>query len=431
MAEWWEGTDYGLYDTGGSNWWDFGGFDFGFDPSWFDFTLPDFNFDWAMPEFNWAMPSMDPLALPSYNDFFLSGVSGQQPEFPAWGIPSPEMQAPPPPVSLADLGYGGPSAAPNTALPAETLPPGLDQIVNLQGTDQGLGNQGGLPDYLSEPKFPDLGLTTGVYGGPGGVAEGGSEWMLEGRPYTLTGALGGTPQAQPGGAPVSTTASGGNKWETIAKLAAAFGPTALGAAGLGLQAANRPKRNPLEDELLRARIASTGLQDALAKDRLAFEREQAGAQLEAQREALNAQREMQNALLASRRPGGAANIQGLLASDPRFRALYERLTSQSTALAGGSSPEFDAMLDQVAGVQITALQRQAEEQKDQAMELAARQGINPAGIIAKIDQELLQQIAAARVQARQVLIQMMQPGANLLNSIGGLFGALYQSPAAG
>jgi hypothetical protein len=204
-----------------------------------------------------------------------------------------------------------------------------------------------------------------------------------------------------------------SKWDTLAKLGAAFGPVALGAAGLGLQAANRPERNPLEDELLRARIASSGQQDALAKERLAFEKENAARMLEAQMA-------MQAAMLESKKPGGQANIDALLKGNP-----------QRTGLAsGGGSPEFLALVEQIAQTDIGELRRQADQQKAQAMEMAARQGINPANIIAEVEQRFLQESAKARANARNVLIAQMQPGVNVFNSVGGLFGNLFQTPSA-
>jgi hypothetical protein len=62
--------------------------------------------------------------------------------------------------------------------------------------------------------------------------------------------------------------------------------------------------------------------------------------------------------------------------------------------------------------------------------LAARQGINPANIIAEVQQRLLQESAKARANARQTLISQMQPGINTFNSVGGLFGNLFQTPSA-
>lgn len=400
----------------------------------FDWQMP-MDFSWAMPNFNWDFGGFnfaDPLALPQYNDFFMSPLTGNQPDFSAFGIPDPGLQGVggANPMMVSDLidtqAFGGPGAAPTMSLPGQTLAQGSDPLTNLIGStpfqgepfmgldDMGLGESpltgggtyaspgmttGGNPFSVMGPESAPLGVGASLYGTPGGVE---SATKLNGEP----------------------SMPGSSKWDTIAKLAAAFGPVALGAAGMGLQAANRPGRNPLEDDLLRARISSMGTQDTLAKDRLAFERENAEAMREAQME-------MQAALLESRRPGGQANIQALLKGNPQLAALYNALTTQTTGLANGGDAQFNAMIDQIAQVNIAELRRQADQQKAQAMEMAARQGVNPANIIAEIDQRFLQESAKARADARNVLIQQLAPGINVFNSVGGLFGNLFQTPAAG
>jgi hypothetical protein len=220
--------------------------------------------------------------------------------------------------------------------------------------------------------------------------------------------------------------------ETIGTLGAAFGPTAIQAAGLGFQQANRPQRNPLEDELLRSRIASTGLQDQLAKERLDFEKEQAGARLEAeaamQAQQLEAQQAMQDALIASRAPGGTGNIQALLGANPQFAALYKAALGNATSLAGGGSPQFNAMLERVAQTDIAELSRQKDQLIKQANEDAARLGINPANRIAEVEQRFLQESEKARANARTTLLQLMGPAQQLLGAFGPLFGSVASTP---
>lgn len=453
MADWWNPGDFNLWDAGSSDWWNPGDFNLGFDWSnmawptldWSGFNLGfnpsdwgNFNFDWSLPNFG-----MDPLALPSF-----TGMEGFQPAFMqgggANGFGMPALGMAEAPQTLSDaLGFKG-TAAPTTTVPTAAMPAGGDPLVNLMGTDQGLGLD---PAWAALAESP---ISTGSYGQPGMTAGPGTPLSLTGAenapvPVTASLGVGGTPYGQPGGAASDAAtpslgdlqrqllqaqlaqANRGNQpasgWETLAKLGAAFGPTALGAAGLGLQAANRPQRNPLEDELIRAKIASTGLQDQLARDRLAFERDQAAAQLEAQQS-------MQNALLESRRPGGQANITALLQGNPQLAALYNALTNKGTGLAGGTSPEFEAMVTQLAQVDITELRRQADQLIAQAKEDAIRQGINPAARIAEVEQRFLQESAKARANARNSVIQQLIPALNIFQGIGGLFGNLFQTPQA-
>jgi hypothetical protein len=144
---------------------------------------------------------------------------------------------------------------------------------------------------------------------------------------------------------------------------------------------------------------------------------------------------MQEALLNSRKPGGQGNIQALLAGNPQLAALYQALTQQGTRLASGDTPEFNAQVEQLANVEIAEIQRQAQQQIAQAQEMAARQGINPAAIIAEIQQRVLQESAKARANARMILIQQlsagMAPGSQAFGTIGNLFANLFQIPSAG
>jgi hypothetical protein len=313
------------------------------------------------------------------------------------------------------------------ALPEAGMAQGSDPIPNLMGEQGGLGYDPAMAMGDMEQMF---GPTSTV---------GGSAYAqpFDSSLNTGLGPEAGGPAASPTGTPSlqdlqrqlleAQIAKMGEKpgtMDMIAKLATAFGPTAIGAAGLGFQAANRPERNPLEDDLLRARIASSGTQDALAKDRLAFEKENAMRMAELQAG-------MQEAMLESRKPGGQANINALLQGNPQLAALYNALTKQTTGLAdSGGSPEFNALIDQIAQVDIAELQKQAQQQIAQAQEMAARQGINPANIIAEIQQRVLQESAKARANARATLIQQLQPGISVFNSVGGLFGNLFQTPSA-
>jgi hypothetical protein len=418
-------------------------FGFGFDPGWsvpdfnfqfpaFDFPAFDFGFGFdpafAFPDFNWQFPTFDPLALPTMPalDPFVAGpTGGMQVDFSQFGIPPMEAQGiGGTAMSLADLGFGG-SGAPSLNVPEPGLPTGSDSLLNLMNQYQA-PSQGDFGLGM-DPAMLDL--------GPLSPLAGGSAYGVPASPLPGLGGAGYTPPGGTPGAPMSEQEkffaaqnaranTPPSKWDTLAKLGAAFGPVALGAAGLGLQAANRPERNPLEDELLRARIASSGQQDALAKERLAFEKENAARMLEAQMA-------MQAAMLESKKPGGQANIDALLKGNPQLAALYQALTSSSTGLAsGGGSPEFLALVEQIAQTDIGELRRQADQQKAQAMEMAARQGINPANIIAEVEQRFLQESAKARANARNVLIAQMQPGVNVFNSVGGLFGNLFQTPSA-
>lgn len=427
---------FGDSGFGGFNW-DFSYPDFNWDFDFGQFQFPEFDFSQfafpEMPAFDWGqidfgnIPSFsmpDPLALPSYNDLMVQGpLGGGQWDRTAFGMPE-QM----PPMSLSDFGFGG-SSAPSMTLPEMGMPQGSDPIPNLMGTQGGLGFDPAMGMDMDQmfgaaspmpggsdygiPSSPLPGLGGAGYGQPGQAATG-EPSLQDLQRQVLQGQIG---QLNKGSQPPSTM-------DTITKLLAAFGPTALGAAGLGMQAANRPERNPLEDDLLRARISSSGLQDTLARDRLNFERENAGAMMEHQAA-------MQEALLASRKPGGQANITALLQGNPQLAALYNALTTQTTGLAnGGGSPEFNALIDQIAQVDIAELQKQAQQQIAQAQEMAARQGINPANIIAEIQQRVLQESAKARANARATLIQQLQPGINVFNSVGGLFGNLFQTPGA-
>jgi hypothetical protein len=417
---------------------DFPDFNLGFDPSFFDFNVPEFDwwdfggfdfgggFDLGLPTDWW---SLDPLALPSmpsYDSFFLMPEGGGQPDFAAFGVPPMEMQGlGGPPMTLTDLGFGG-TGAPTVPM-LESFRPGSDPMVNLMGeTQPGLGYDPGWGMDM-ESMFAESPLPGGTpYGVPSQPLPGlgGPQATPFGIPSSPLPGLGGAGYTPPGTPATAATAASPSKWDVIAKLAAAFGPTALGAAGLGLQAANRPERNPLEDELLRAKITSTGLQDSLAKDRLAFEKANA-AEMRAFQE------RMQAALLESRKPGGQANITALLQGNPQLASLYQALTAQGTGLASGpGAPEFQALIDQIAQVDIADLRRQADEQIAQANEAANRLGTNPANIIAKIEQTFLQEAAKARANARNILISQLRPGIDIFNSVGGLFGNLFQVPGA-
>lgn len=442
MADWWDVGDFNLGGGGGGfdfgNWWDPGQFNldfnfpsydfgnFGFDPSQFNlgFDPGSFNFNFT-----------DPLALPSldFGGGFQSAFNpGQGLDTSGLFQPTGTAGAGASPMQLSDLGFGG-SNAPQTALPNAAPAQTSDPFLNLMGSDQGQGlggwpgadwTGGGLGDgsaltgggQYTDPFSSKLDL--GNYAGQGGTdaaaSPAGPASLQDLQRQLLQGQIA---QLDKANKPASS-------WDTLAKLAAAFGPTALGAAGLGLQASNQPKRNPLEDDLLRARIASSGQQDALAKDRLDFEKSNAEAMRQAQME-------MQNALLESRKPGGQGNIDALLKGNPQLAALYQALTKQTTGLASGDSPEFNALIEQVAQVDIAELQRQAQQQMAQAQEMAARQGINPANIIAEIQQRVLQESAKARANARQTIISQLQPGISTFNSIGSLFGNLFQTPSAG
>src|SRR3990167_1313735 len=121
---------------------------------------------------------------------------------------------------------------------------GTDPIPNLMGSDAGQGYN----PFQGEPftGLDDMGLgqspspiSTGGYGPPGMTTGGGSPFSLtgEGNQGTpVTASLGADTRLNPNG-----SGGSGFNWEALAKIAAAFGPTAGGAAGLGLQAANRPK----------------------------------------------------------------------------------------------------------------------------------------------------------------------------------------------
>lgn len=435
------------------SWWNPGDFNLGFNApdfsSWFDPSMFNLggNWDFSLPDLNWALPALpdfnfpnfsptldlgrwqaqDPLALPTFSGQFSPAfMQGMD----TGAVPAPGMAGSPQTLGDVIPGYQS-TAAPNSMTPAASSAPlGQDPLVNMMGTSGGLGS-------ILGPDTTLTGLTTGQYGTPG-QTPGGPAYSLTGTgPMNPT--LNAGPLAQAQGL-MENTGRGGNLlemlalaktlggqgspgvWDTIAKLGAAVGPTALGAAGLGLQAANQPKRNPLDDQLKQAQINSVAQQDALARDRLEFEKQNAEAMRQFQEE-------MQAALLESRRPGGAANIQALLQSQPQLAALYNALTNRTTGLANGDSPEFNALIESIAGVDIQNLRRQADEQIAQANEMATRQGINPAGIIAKIQQEFLQQSAAARANARQTLVQQLTPGINVMNTIGGLFGNLFQVPS--
>jgi hypothetical protein len=448
MADWFGDSGFNFPDFNQS-------FDFGFDPSWqnFDFSqmfpMPDFNFGdfgfGGMPDFNFGnfnsggTPGdfnfgnfQDPLALPSFggggansalgsvDQAFAPQQGAQSPMFASNFLsPKDTMSDATDPILRLQAQYGGPTPTGNLYSP-------LDSGNPFQGDPfMGLNDQGlpGASNQYAEP-------VTGLGGAPFAP---GAQPATPGGPMAQQQGLGLGYNAQ--GQPMSEfekymaaqTAKlnqPASTMDTLAKLAAAFGPTALGAAGLGLQSANRPSRNPLEDDLLRARIQSTGMQDTLAKDRLDFEKSNAEAQRQAQME-------MQNALLESHKPGGQGNIDALLKGNPQLAALYQALTKQTTGLAGGGDAAFNALIEQVAQVDIAELQRQAQQQIAQAQEMAARQGINPANIIAEVQQRLLQESAKARANARQTLISQLQPGISTFNSIGGLFGNLFQTPSAG
>ncbi len=477
-GEWWDGGGFDLGGGGGG--FDFGAFDpgqfnLGFDPGSFNFNfgpMPDFSSMFgAMPDFSqFTLP--DPLALPTWAPPSFQPSTGGF-DLGAFGQGLAAPSALPSGGGGFNLGFGQGAGAPSLALPNQTPQTTSDPLVNLQQTY--------TPPALGQnPQFTMSGAgPSNFFGGiPGQFDLGGGT----GLPGEQTSTVGGSAYAQPPlaglGAPVAPGLTPGGPmsqmpglgqgfnaqgapmsdmekflalqmaktgqtppasgWDTVAKLAAAFAPTALGAAGLGLQAANRPQRNPLEDDLLRAKIASTGQQDALARDRLQFERDQADAmrafQEQMQGSQLDAQRQMQEALIASRRPGGQGNIQSLLHGNPQLNALYNALTTQGTRLASGDTPEFNAQVEQLAAVDIAEIQRQANQQIAQAQEMAARQGINPANIIAEIQQRVLQESAKSRANARQTLIQQlgagMQPGTAAFNTIGGLFGNLFQTPSA-
>jgi hypothetical protein len=434
-GEWWDSGQFNL--GGGSgfefdpNWFNFDPNQFnlggGFDPSMF-FDPSQFNLGFDPGAFNFNM--LDPLALPSFDMGSFQPAFAQQPgmEFGGFGMPAAEGMAGAP-QSLADLGFGGGGGAPSMTLPPEFMQ-GTDPIPNLMGSDAGQA------PFNPFAELDDMG------GGQGTSQAGGGNYAS---PFSSKLNIGGSAYAdpEPAGTPslqdlqrqllqgqigkLDRENQPASKWDVITKLAGAFGPTAIGAAGMGLQAANRPQRNPLEDELIRAKIASTGLQDTLSRDRLNFERENA--------EAMRAsQEEMQGALLESRKPGGQGNVNALLQGNPSLAALYQALTKQGTSLASGDTPEFNAQVEQLAQVDIAELQRQAQQQIAQAMEMAQRQGINPANIIAEIQQRVLQESAKARANARQTLIQQlsagMQPGTSAFNSIGGVFSNLFQTPSA-
>lgn len=340
----------------------FANFNLGFDPT-FDFGGFDFS------QFGLPPPSGDPLALPSLSFSLFPGQDFSRfslPSLPSFGAPTTldpmtlfrETGPSRPGLSAAFAGEG-PRSVVDVGRPGGFLPPDVFDWSRAEG-DFSAGGQAGPGEFNARGGgVPVAPLTQqDVWGRQLDILE--KQEARLGREPTL--------------------------FEKLLSLAS---PTAqLGGAALTAFApARKPRIHPAEEALLGAQaedIRTRGDRESALQER----------QLETQREiaALRARAERREPLL----------------SRPEFLDIRQAL-SAALAGPGAAPPPAQAQAPSPQAIQfaqplIAELRKTADQRRQQALELANQQGLNPAAILAEIDAQQQRDEAKVLTEIQQQLM---------------------------
>lgn len=419
----WNDYDFSMgYDTSWQpeSFWDEGYYDWGADSPQYDpwaeqgwgLDQPQdwWNPDYITPQYDqWAEQGWG-LDQPTDNWYDSDIVDTSSGDLPVW--------------DQSDLGWG-PAPGPWDIYPEETS--GWNQYDRMPGERIG-DNFPTLFDNFTRAggeQFPEE-MSGGVWGGmgtsPGGTAGGGARSIWD--------MMGGGRQAQGRGD------EDRGLWGTgmTGKDIAALGSLGLGAGGfLSQLLAGSPKMDPMAKAKLQAEIDRIKAETERTLNPVFPPRAGGGgggggpippdpnliaaqiAKLNAETSAIGAQR--QRTLNPT---GGVPNVQafqdisGLGANQARFSALYDQVLKETNDLPKPNEAQLSARTDEIMMQESAAIETRYKQQEDAVLERANRDGTNPAGILAQMQQSKQQELAAIRVQARSRALAEMQTQQSML-----------------